>query len=88
MTPKTLKTYQDKTVRFILSDKATKILTATLKARIPPEAVLCQIAAMATRIATYERLAEISTPLIDRPDVRKRLREAGYKLPARSEREY
>jgi len=88
MTQSSIGIYQEKTVKMLMRESTLKIMAAALKARIPPEPVLCQIANMATRIQTYERLVEISGPLMDRPDVRKRLREAGYKIPVRSEREY
>ncbi len=53
-----------------------------------PEQALFAVAYKATHIRTYERLQEIVVPLIGKSSVRRRLREAGFNIPAFNEREY
>jgi len=79
---------QDRTIAKLMSEGGMKLLRSSLRAGLKPEVAILSVAQAATRMETYERLEEISAPLIHMPKVRGRLRQAGYTLAVRDEREY
>lgn len=83
----------------LFSDHGLKILHDSLMCNLPAETALTRVAMVAIEktvakgkarqvTIAHERIEQIVTPLMNRPEVRGRLRKAGYKITIRSEVEF
>jgi hypothetical protein len=80
--------YEAKTMQVLMSDRGLKIARNALQCAMRPEAALMCVANVATRMIVAERLEAIALPLLDKPKVRGRLRQAGYTIKFRVEAEF
>jgi len=93
MTVKTEAAFEAATLVQLFAEGGLKILRNALTCDLPPDTALVCVASVAIEKSTRkmlppERIQQIADPLMDRPEVRVRLRKAGYSVTIRTEAEF